>query len=333
LSEPAFLAELARRSGCGLLLDANNIVVTAHNLRLDPRNWLAGLPGAAITQYHLAGHAVNDADGEPILIDDHGSRVGDGVWALFAEVVKRFGVRPTLIEWDTDIRRLACCSTRRRAPTARSRRFCRREAKMPLALRDLQAAFAAHIMGGDRADLVAAVAGDTIPAAARLSVYRHHVFESLGTALAATFPTVQTLVGMDFFRGLTCAFARHSLPAQPVLTEYGADFAAFIAGYDAARDLPYLADVARLDWALNLAFHAQLGGRLKAEDLSALPVERLPSMSIALAAGAVLLSSRYPLDRIWEASQPGAASGQSILIPLPPISLFCDGRTTRRSSA
>ena len=103
LSEPAFLAELARRSGCGLLLDANNIVVTAHNLRLDPRDWLAGLPGAAITQYHLAGHAVNDADGEPILIDDHGSRVSDGVWALFAEVVKRFGARPTLIEWDTDI--------------------------------------------------------------------------------------------------------------------------------------------------------------------------------------------------------------------------------------
>jgi len=103
LSEPAFLAELVSRSGCGLLLDANNIVVTAHNLRLDPRDWLSGLPGAAITQYHLAGHAVNDADGEPILIDDHGSRVGDGVWALFAEVVKRFGVRPTLIEWDTDI--------------------------------------------------------------------------------------------------------------------------------------------------------------------------------------------------------------------------------------
>ena len=180
---------------------------------------------------------------------------------------------------------------------------------MPLALRDLQAAFAAHIMGGDRADLVAAVAGDTIPAAARLSVYRHHVFESFGTALATTFPTVQALLGMDFFRGLARAFVGHALPSQPVLAEYGADFAAFIAGYDAARDLPYLADVARLDWALNLAFHVPLGGRLKAEDLSALPVERLPSMSIALAAGAVLLTSRYPLDRIWEASQPGAASG------------------------
>jgi uncharacterized protein len=103
LSEPEFLSELARRSGCGLLLDPNNIVVTAHNLRLDPRDWLDGLPGPAITEYHLAGHATNDADGEPILIDDHGSRVSDGVWALFAQVVKRFGARPTLIEWDTDI--------------------------------------------------------------------------------------------------------------------------------------------------------------------------------------------------------------------------------------
>jgi uncharacterized protein (UPF0276 family) len=101
LSEPEFLAETARRSGCGLLLDANNIHVTAHNLRLDPQAWLGGLPGEAITEYHLAGHAVNDADGEPILIDDHGSRVGDAVWTLFADVVARFGSRPTVVEWDT----------------------------------------------------------------------------------------------------------------------------------------------------------------------------------------------------------------------------------------
>jgi len=106
LSEPEFLSELAHRSGCGLLLDANNIHVTAHNLRLDPRDWLT-LPADAITQYHLAGHAVNDADGEPILIDDHGSRVSDAVWALFDDVVRRFGPRPTLIEWDTDVPKLS----------------------------------------------------------------------------------------------------------------------------------------------------------------------------------------------------------------------------------
>ena len=103
LSEPEFLAELVRRSGCGLLLDVNNLHVTAHNLRLDPADWLAGLPREAIGEYHLAGHATNDADGRPILIDDHGSRVSDDVWRLFARVVQRFGPRPTLIEWDTDL--------------------------------------------------------------------------------------------------------------------------------------------------------------------------------------------------------------------------------------
>ena len=102
MSEPEFLSEVARRSGCGLLLDVNNIHVTAHNLRLDARDWLTLSPDA-VTQYHLDGHAANDADGEPILIDDHGSRVGDAVWTLFEEVVRRFGARPTLIEWDTDI--------------------------------------------------------------------------------------------------------------------------------------------------------------------------------------------------------------------------------------
>ncbi len=178
---------------------------------------------------------------------------------------------------------------------------------MSLALRDLQAAFAAHVTGADRADLLAVVAGDTIPAAARLGIYRHHVFESLGTALAATFPTVQALVGADFFRRLARDFVTLSLPAQPVLAEYGAGLPAFIAGYEPAGGLPYLIDIARLDWALNLAFHAPEARRLAAADLSAIAAERLPSMSLALSAGAALLHSCYPLDRIWQASQPGAA--------------------------
>ncbi len=103
LTEPEFLSELTRRTGCGLLLDANNIAVTAHNLRLDPASWLNGLPAAAIGEYHLAGHATNESDGETILIDYHGSRVSDGVWSLFHEIVRRYGPRPTLIEWDTDL--------------------------------------------------------------------------------------------------------------------------------------------------------------------------------------------------------------------------------------
>jgi hypothetical protein len=103
LSEPEFLGALLRRTGCGLLADANNVFVSAHNLGFDAHDWLEDLPPGAVTQYHLAGHAVNDADGESILIDDHGSKVDEKVWALYGDMVRRLGRRPTLIEWDTDV--------------------------------------------------------------------------------------------------------------------------------------------------------------------------------------------------------------------------------------
>jgi uncharacterized protein (UPF0276 family) len=103
MTEAEFLDELVRRSGCGLLLDINNIAVSAHNLCLDPADWLAELPEEAIVEYHLAGHARNEVDGQVILIDDHGSRVSEAVWSLFDDALRRFGPHPTLIEWDTDV--------------------------------------------------------------------------------------------------------------------------------------------------------------------------------------------------------------------------------------
>jgi hypothetical protein len=103
IPEPEFLSELARRTGCGLLCDVNNVFVSCANLDQDPRGYLAALPPEAIGEIHLAGHARNDADGHTILIDDHGSRVADAVWDLYDRAVARFGPVPTLIEWDTDI--------------------------------------------------------------------------------------------------------------------------------------------------------------------------------------------------------------------------------------
>lgn len=103
IPEPEFLAELARRTGCGLLCDVNNVFVTCRNFDEDPAEYLDALPPSAIGEVHLAGHARNEADGRIILIDDHGSPVADEVWALYARALERFGPRPTLIEWDTDI--------------------------------------------------------------------------------------------------------------------------------------------------------------------------------------------------------------------------------------
>jgi len=103
IPEPEFLATLAARTGCGLLCDVNNIHVTAKNLGLDARAYLAALPGAAVGEIHVAGHSVNETGGGPILIDDHGSPVSPEVWVLYEEALRRFGPRPTLVEWDTAI--------------------------------------------------------------------------------------------------------------------------------------------------------------------------------------------------------------------------------------
>jgi uncharacterized protein (UPF0276 family) len=103
IPEPEFLAELARRTGCGLLLDVNNLHVSSRNLAFDALAYLDALPADAIGEIHLAGHAVNDADGRTILIDDHGARVANAVWRLYALTLDRFGPVPTLIEWDTNL--------------------------------------------------------------------------------------------------------------------------------------------------------------------------------------------------------------------------------------
>lgn len=107
IPEAEFLAALAARTGCGLLLDVNNLHVSAANLAFDAAGWLAAIPADAVEELHLAGHARLSIGGEELLIDDHGSAVGDPVMALCAEVLDRIGSRPLLVEWDTALPPLA----------------------------------------------------------------------------------------------------------------------------------------------------------------------------------------------------------------------------------
>jgi uncharacterized protein len=103
IPEVEFIAALARRTGCGLLCDVNNVYVTCRNLGGDPVAYLDAVDPVAVGEVHLAGHAVNDADGHVILIDDHGARVAPAVWQLYARALTRFGPVPTLVEWDTEV--------------------------------------------------------------------------------------------------------------------------------------------------------------------------------------------------------------------------------------
>lgn len=103
MTEPEFLTELARRTGCGLLLDINNVYVSACNHGFDAETYLDQIAPDLVGEIHLAGHAVESVAGAELRIDDHGSRVCEAVWALYRGFVARAGATPTLIEWDTDV--------------------------------------------------------------------------------------------------------------------------------------------------------------------------------------------------------------------------------------
>jgi uncharacterized protein (UPF0276 family) len=125
MTEWEFLAELSRRSGCGLLLDVNNVFVSARNFGFDPRQYLRGIPAERVGYFHLAGHQ----DRGTYLFDSHDHAVPAAVWDLYREALRRFGRVPSLVEWDDAIpplevvvaesRRAAGIEAEELAPTAR----------------------------------------------------------------------------------------------------------------------------------------------------------------------------------------------------------------------
>ena len=107
MSEPEFFARLCRRTGCGMLLDVNNLMVNALNAGADDplarcRTFIDALPAGIVGEVHVAGYRET-GETDAIVIDDHGSRVRPGVWALCAHALQRFGPQPVLVEWDTDV--------------------------------------------------------------------------------------------------------------------------------------------------------------------------------------------------------------------------------------
>ncbi len=185
-------------------------------------------------------------------------------------------------------------------------------------LRDLQRDFSAALLGGPPGAIAARVLADRLPAEARLQVYRNHVRISLREALAATFPVVQRLVGEGYFATAARHFLQTQPPASPVLAEYGARFPDFLA---TAPNAPhYLADVARLEWALNLAYGAPDATPLDARHLAGLTPEAYATLRLKPLASTVLVPSPHPIQAIWRANQPDrdgtadAMGGETVLV-------------------
>lgn len=315
IPETEFLAEIACRTGCGLLLDVNNVLVSAQNLGFSPAAYLGAFPLDAVGEIHLAGHAQDrDETGAPILIDAHDRPVAERVWALYRQVLAQTGALPTLIEWDNDVPALptlmAECATVEAhltdAPAA-----TRAHPKMPESAGRSRACDADTAVAAHQAVFAAALGDPDRPApptiarrsgqagAKRFDIYRNNVVMASIGALADSFPAVEALVGDAFFRAMARVFAAERPPHSAVFSEYGQGFPAFIEGFAPAVGVPYLADIAWLDWARLQAYHAPEAPVLPIEALAALPADSIGAAGLAAHPSVTVVRSRYPIGAIW----------------------------------
>jgi hypothetical protein len=173
-------------------------------------------------------------------------------------------------------------------------------------LRELQLEFASALLDEDAAGRAFAVAGK-LGAAARIAIYRNNLVGNYRNALAATYPVVRRLTGAAFFDAAVDTYVRAQPSRSGDLNVYGDRFGDFLAAYAPAASLPYLPDVARLEWAVDEAGRAADPVRSPDAVLAALAAvlpERLAATRLALAAACRLVASAYPILRIWQVNQP-----------------------------
>jgi uncharacterized protein len=344
MRETEFLAALAARTGCALLLDINNLYVNQCNHGEDALQAMADIAVGTVGEIHLAGHLVTPL----AVIDHHGDTVAEPVWRLYEAALRRFGRVPTLIEWDTDIPALdvllgeadkARALAERLAPTAMAAQAIPAIPVTPATLMTpaAEAAQAAPAipsasavpMAGAQTDVASvppfahtqqvfsAALFDPVQEPAvqsrfrtgqdgrRFGLYRGNLTATWDKTLANAYPVIRQLVGEEFFGGLSQAHGHAHPSGNADLNRFGAGFADFLAGFPHAAGLPYLPDMARLEWALHRAHYGPAAEAVTAPQLAAVPPARLEALTMTLHPACSLHASPWAVIPLWLAHQPG----------------------------
>lgn len=188
-------------------------------------------------------------------------------------------------------------------------------------LSELQTGFRGALLADDERCVAADIAPDRLGVPARLAVYRHHVLTTLTMTLESTFPVVCRLVDRRFFGWLAACFIRARPPAGPCLFEYGAEFPEFVRTFPACAELPWIAAVAALEWAMNTALYAPDARPLDPERLAAIAPSAPGRLVLRLDPSVTLLTSRWPVDAIWRANQPDARETDEVNLGAGPVRL------------
>lgn len=190
------------------------------------------------------------------------------------------------------------------------------------ALLELQRAFSRALLSGDAQEVGRHIAEDGFSAAERLRIYGNTCRSTLIETLRMTYPAVDRLVGGAFFDGAAGSFGERHPPRSACLNDYGSGFDDFLSGLDAAKDVPYLADVARFEWALSVAAHAEDAPFLEAGALRSVPPEHHGALCFAGHPSVSFLELAFPADQIADAVLSGdAAAMEEVDISSGPVCL------------
>jgi hypothetical protein len=191
-------------------------------------------------------------------------------------------------------------------------------------LRDLQIDFAAAIFNnnGEDANFTQYLVDGKLSPDRQLGIYRNNVFGCLSDALKIAYPVTVKLVGAEFFKHLAEEFMRQTPSENGNLHHFGSEFPRFLAEFPPVRELAYLPDVARLEWACHEVFFAQDHLPLNSDRLAVVPEEQLGQLKFHLHPATRMLASQFPVHRIWETNQEGYSGDPAVNIDRGGVSLL-----------
>ena len=315
MPEWEFLSEIARRSGCGILLDLNNIYVNSKNHGFDAVDYLRGVPGSRVGQFHLAGHTDMGA----YLFDTHSAEVIEPVWELYRQALAMYGPVSTLIEWDEHIPDFPGLEKEAAKARVIYRQFVKDRkseqhenscvpAVSPNAagpsLVDVQRRFLTNIYPGVPAD---ASLGDILnpqggdPGFKRVKVYAGGYPARIREALSDVYAAVQKVLGESAFSQLATDYACHYPSHHYNLNHSGQRLAEFLETWPPGKELPFLSDLAHLESQVSRAFHAFEKSSFDPAKLQALAPEDWERARLVFQPSFGMISSGWPVLDIWRA--------------------------------
>lgn len=319
MQEWTFLSEIARRSGCGILLDLNNIYVNARNHELDAKAYVEAVPVSKVGQFHLAGHT----DMGKYLFDTHSAPVIEPVWELYRRALKRFGQVSTLIEWDESIPDWVELE----AECGRARDiYARFENAKPAAdltppaslnsaiessgksLREIQLMIKSYIQPAAKkpTELIFNPQGGD-PGAERMDVYAGGYTARVHESLGEVYETVLKVLGDHEFYHLAEAYAKQYPSHDYNLTHAGRDLPKMLVTYPAAASkYPFLPELARFEWMVSETFHAFDKEPFDRGQLAKIAPEDWENLKITFQPSIQLFQSDWPIMSLWEKRRQGS---------------------------